>query len=157
MAKGAYKVENSERFLLSIIKHSDLKQVDYAAVGAEHGITSHSAYCRFNGIKNKLKAALEAEGGGETKTPVTPKRGQKRASPGSAKALNAKMEQDDEEDIQTSVKAVNDGEIAELEAPESPTKRVRVKREAVKQKAVKRESGVKAQNGVDNDDSDYYE
>ncbi|KAK6528747.1 hypothetical protein TWF694_003986 [Orbilia ellipsospora] len=34
--------------------------VDHGAVGAEHGITAHSAYCRFNDIKQALKAELEA-------------------------------------------------------------------------------------------------
>ncbi|KAF3921442.1 hypothetical protein ABW21_db0204320 [Orbilia brochopaga] len=149
MAKGAYKLENSERFLLS---------VDYAAVGSEHGITSHSAYCRFNGIKNKLKAELETEGGEDAKpasAPVTPAKrgGRKRASPGSAKAQNDKVDVDDEENIQT--KTIDGKTIVEriavLEAPESPTKRVKVKKVSVK-----KENGMKQGRGAESDESDHY-
>jgi len=34
-------------------------QVDYNAVGQEHGITAHSAYCRFHGIKKALAESKE--------------------------------------------------------------------------------------------------
>ncbi|KAJ6262220.1 hypothetical protein Dda_3025 [Drechslerella dactyloides] len=156
MAKGAgYNVES---FLLSVIKHSDLKVWDQAAVGAEHGITAHSAYCRYNSIRNKLKADLEAERGEESKSaPVTPKRGRKRASPGSAsKAQNVKEEEVDDEEstIKAKVKTFDGDVKVEQVEPESPTKRIRVKKEVVK-----REIGVKKGRSADDDDdeSDYRE
>ncbi|KAF3210565.1 hypothetical protein TWF192_002364 [Orbilia oligospora] len=97
MAKGAYKTENCGAFLLSTIKHSDLKVVQYEAVGQEHVITAHSAYCRFNGIKNALKAESQVEGTKSENTENQPvqispskKRGRKAASPTKPKGKKAK-------------------------------------------------------------------
>ncbi|EGX43506.1 hypothetical protein AOL_s00215g242 [Orbilia oligospora ATCC 24927] len=97
MVKGAYKTENCGAFLLSIIKHSDLKVVQYEAVGQEHGITAHSAYCRFNGIKNALKAESQVENTKSENTENQPvqispskKRGRKAAFPTKPKGKKAK-------------------------------------------------------------------
>ncbi|RVD88451.1 uncharacterized protein DFL_002636 [Arthrobotrys flagrans] len=100
MAKGAYKTDKYGDFLLSIIRHSDLKVVNYEAVGKEHGITGHSAYCRFNGIKNSLKAESQvgtttsenAENNSPAQVSPSKKRGRKPASPSKPKGKKAKEE-----------------------------------------------------------------
>ncbi|KAF3178890.1 hypothetical protein EYR41_000744 [Orbilia oligospora] len=109
MAKGAYKTENCGAFLLSIIKHSDLKVVQYEAVGQEHGITAHSAYCRFNGIKNALKA--ESQRGRKAASPTKPKGKKAKENPNAAmgpwlSGVNGTgedgLDEDDEEQILSS-------------------------------------------------------
>ncbi|KAK6361696.1 hypothetical protein TWF730_005410 [Orbilia blumenaviensis] len=99
MAKGSYKTEGCGAFLLSIIKHSDLKVVQYEAVGKEHGITAHSAYCRFNGIKNALKAESQIKAAvsenAENKPPTQSSPSKKRArkaSPNKARGKRGKEE-----------------------------------------------------------------
>ncbi|KAK6351075.1 hypothetical protein TWF718_004248 [Orbilia javanica] len=99
MAKGSYKTDNCGAFLLSIIRHSDLKVVKYEAVGKEHGITAHSAYCRFKGIKNALKTDSPTETTSEnaenipsTQTSPSKKRGRKPASPSKSKGKKVKDE-----------------------------------------------------------------
>ncbi|KAF3931788.1 hypothetical protein ABW19_dt0205733 [Dactylella cylindrospora] len=138
MAKGTYSTENCGPFLLSIIKHSDLKQINFGAVGAEHGINAHSAYCRFHGIKKAMKAELEGEA-----ADTSPKRGRKRGSPTKASKNKKKGVKNEDKDM-IKVSTVSDGSDVDDEEKEleSPTKKV--KREVEKKE-------------VESDEESYYE
>ncbi|KAK6521199.1 hypothetical protein TWF506_001424 [Arthrobotrys conoides] len=135
--KGAYKTENCGAFLLSIIKHSDLKVVKYEAVGQEHGITAHSAYCRFNGIKNALKAESQGETTESTENKpvlVSPskKRGRKAASPPKPKGKKVKDEPSAAMDSELPIVNGNGGneldEDDEEQLLSSPSKKQKKKR-----------------------------
>ncbi|KAK6502980.1 hypothetical protein TWF481_008016 [Arthrobotrys musiformis] len=146
MAKGAYKTENCGAFLISIIKHSDLKVVQYEAVGKEHGITAHSAYCRFNGIKNALKAESQVEttksedAENSPPTQVTPskKRGRKPASSSPPKAKGRKVKEGSIVSTGSESPAVNGteedgvGDENEEQILPSPSKKQKRKKNAVK-------------------------
>ncbi|KAK6534349.1 hypothetical protein TWF281_005672 [Arthrobotrys megalospora] len=141
IAKGAYKTENS--------------------VGKEHGITSHSAYCRFNGIKNALKAEaqIEAAISGDTEntlaTQPSPsrKRGRKAASP--PKARGRKMKEEPEVPTDSKGSSINGDEENNFDEDNgeellpSPSK---------KQKQKKAKKGaVKVEKVFESDESDWFE
>ncbi|EPS41065.1 hypothetical protein H072_5053 [Dactylellina haptotyla CBS 200.50] len=126
--KAMQRFEHQGPFLVSVIKHSELQTVsltlpvDYGAIGAEHGITAHSAYCRFKNIKDALKLELNNVNTDENISSTTSptkrnKRGKKQLSPES-RAKKAKIEVEKDAKKGSAVNEASGFEVDKLDMEE---------------------------------------